>query len=128
MLALGKPGSAGTERGTFPVLDDGAVVGTLRAGSWREGATAVLGEQRWTFTRRGRELVGRRAGEPEDAARLLARQTSFWKGTWAVDVEGTRVEMRPASLWKGTHRFLVDGRVVAESGTTPGWVPRPTLR
>jgi hypothetical protein len=35
--------------------------------------------------------------------------------------------MRSASMWKGTHRYLAGERQVAESGTTGGWSPRPTL-
>ena len=74
-----------------------------------------------------RELIGRWAAEPEDAARLRARQTSWWKGTWVLDLEGTPVELEIASRWKGTHRYLTGGRQLAESGTTGGWSPRPTL-
>ena len=127
MLEVGKAGTAGIGKGVLPVLADGAVVATLRSHSWKEAATAVVGTQEWVFARRGKELIGRWAAEPEDAARLRARQTSFWKGTWQADLEGTAVEVQTASLWKGTHRFVVDGRVVAESGTAGGWSPRPTL-
>jgi hypothetical protein len=35
--------------------------------------------------------------------------------------------MQAASYWKGTHRYLSGGRQVAESGSTGGWSPRPTL-
>jgi hypothetical protein len=127
VLEVGRAGAGGVGKGVLPVLADGAVVATLRSHRWKEAATAVVGEQEWVFTRRGRELTGRRAADPEDAARLRARQTSLWKGTWQADLEGTGVEVRNASLWKGTHRFVVDGRVVAESGITGGWAPRPTL-
>ena len=40
---------------------------------------------------------------------MRARQGSFWKGTWTVDLEGRPVEMETASFWKGTHRYLVGG-------------------
>jgi hypothetical protein len=30
-------------------------------------------------------------------------------------------------MWKGTHLYLIGARQVAESGTTGGWSPRPTL-
>jgi hypothetical protein len=79
------------------------------------------------FARRGRELTARWAAEPDDAVRFRGRQKSLWKGTWTVDLGGTTVEVEPASLWKGTHRFLVDGRPVAESGSAGGWRQRPTL-
>jgi hypothetical protein len=128
VLEVGKAGTSGVGKGVLPVLADGAVVATLWSHRWKEAATAVVGKQEWVFTRRGRELTGRWAADPEDAARLRARQTSLWKGTWQADLEGTGVvEVRNASMWKGTHRFVVDGRVVAESGITGGWSPRPTL-
>jgi len=127
MLEVGKPGTAGVGKGVLPVLADGAVVATLRSHSWKEAATAVVGTQEWVFARRGRELTGRRAAEPADTARLRARQTSLWKGTWEADLEGTAVEVTTASMWKGTHRFAVGGKVVAESGTAGGWSARPTL-
>ena len=127
MLEIGKPGSAGTDRGERPVLQDGEVVATLQASNWRESATAAVGRQAWVFTRQGRSTVGRWAAEPEDTARLRARQTGWWKGTWVLDLEGTTVELEVTSHWKGTHRYLIDGRTVAESGSTGGWSPRPTL-
>src|SRR3954452_12766505 len=126
MLEVGKPGSAGVGKGVLPVLADGAVVATLRSHSWKEAATAVVGKQEWVFARRGRELTGRWAAEPEDAARLRARQTSWWKGTWEADLEGTAVEVQTASLWKGTHRFAVGGKVAAGGGPPAGWAARPS--
>jgi hypothetical protein len=127
VLELGKAGSAGTEKRVLPVLRDGVVVATLRASSWKEAATAVVGDREWVLAKRKRELTGRWAADPEDAARLRAWQTSFWKGTWAGDLEGTPVQTEVVSRWKGGYRFLVDGRVLAESGTTGGWSPRSTL-
>jgi hypothetical protein len=127
MLELGKPGSAAVEKNAVPVLHDGALVATLRAANWREAATAVVGDRRWEFAKRGRELTARWATEPEDAARFRARPRSVWKGTWTVDLGGTVLEVRTASIWKGTHRFLADGRTVAESGSTGFWGQRPTL-
>jgi hypothetical protein len=127
MLEVGKAGAAGTAKGELPILRDGAVLATLRASNWKEAATAFVGDREWVFAKRRGELTARWADEPEDAVRLCARQTSFWRGTWSLDLEGTAVEMQNASLWKGTHRSLVGGRQVAESGTTGGWSPRPTL-
>ena len=127
MLELGKSGSAGTERGVRPALRDGAVVATLRASNWREAATAEIGGQPWAFAREGRTIVGRWAAEPEGTARLRARPTSWWKGTWVLDLEGTTVDMEIASRWKGTRRYLAAGRRVAESGKTGWWSGRPTL-
>ena len=127
MLELGKAGSAGTGTGVIPVLRDGAVVATLRSSNWKEAGTATIGEQAWVLAKNDRALTARWAADPEDAVRLRARQTSLWKGTWAADLEGTSVEVLPASRWKGTHRYALDGRTVAESGTTGGWSPRPTL-
>ena len=128
MLVLGKAGSAGTEKGVSPVLRDDVVVATVRASRWKEAATAVVGNREWVLARAGRELTGREAHDPEGTARLRARQTSWWKGTWTVDLDGTRLQVEPASRWHSTHRYLVDGRVAAESGSTGGWWPRPTLR
>ena len=127
MLELGGTGTAGAEKGAIPVFRNGSVVATLRASDWRESATAVVGDREWVFSKRKGELTGRWALELEDTARLSAEQTSLWKGTWTADLEGTPVEVESSSYWKGTHRFLSGGRRVAESGSTGGWSPRPTL-
>ncbi|MGX5656678.1 hypothetical protein ACWKWC_18015 [Geodermatophilus nigrescens] len=129
MLELGRAGTAGAERGEVPVLRDGEPVGRLRSTDfWREGSVAVVGDRQWVLERRrGGALVGRWATEPEDAARLRAEQVSVWRGTWRADLEGTVVDVAPASWWKGTYRFTAGERTVAESGTTGGWSPRPTL-
>jgi hypothetical protein len=127
VLELGKAGSAGTGKGVIPVLRDGAVVATLRAANWREAATAIVGDREWVFAKRKGELSARWAAEAEGAVRLRARPASFWKGTWSLQLDGTAVELQNASLWRGTHRYLVGGRQVAESGSTGGWSPRPTL-
>jgi hypothetical protein len=110
-----------------PVLRDGVVVATLQASSWKEAASAVVGGREWLFSKRKGELTARWAAEPQDTARLSARQTSLWKGTWTAQLEGTPVDVEILSYWKGTHRFVSGGRQVAESGTTGGWSPRPTL-
>jgi hypothetical protein len=128
VLELGRTGAAGAGKGTIPVFRDGSVVATLRASDWRESATAVVGDREWVFSKRKGELTGRWAAEPEGAARLSARQTSFWKGTWTAELEGSPVDVESASYWRGTHRFVSGGREMAESGTTGGWSPRPTLR
>ena len=128
MLELGKKGSHGTERGTVPVLYGNAVVGTLHASNWKEAATARVEDRSWTFRRRGaRELIGRWAMDPDDAVRLRAHQISLWTGRWGVNLEGTAVDVATVSRWKSTHRYTVAGRPLAESGTTGGWSPRPTL-
>jgi hypothetical protein len=127
VLELGKAGSAGTEKGVLSVLRDGAVVATLRAANWKEAATAVVGDREWVFAKQRGELTGRWAAEPDGAARLRARQKSFWKGAWTLDLEGRLVVGESASVWKGTHRYLSGASTVAESGSTGGWSPRPTL-
>jgi hypothetical protein len=127
MLELGKAGAHGYPKGELPVVRDGGVVAVLRASSWKEAATATVGDREWLFVKRKGELTARWATEPEDAVRLRARQASFWKGTWTADLEGRPVEMENASFWKGTHRYLSGGQRVAESGSTGGWSPRPTL-
>jgi hypothetical protein len=126
MLELGKAGSTGT-KGAAPVLRDGAVVATLRASNWKEAATALVGDREWVFAKQKGTLTARLAVEPEDSARFRARQTSWWKGTWTVDLQGTPVEVEKVSVWKSAHRYTSLGREVAESGTTGGWSPRPTL-
>ncbi|KQS66226.1 hypothetical protein ASG41_12935 [Modestobacter sp. Leaf380] len=127
MLELGKAGEHGTGGGVVPVLADGRVVATLQTSNWRTQAVAVVGDRSWTFDRRKQELVGRWTPEPADAVRVRARQTSMWKGTWEVDLEGTVVTVESDSYWKGTHRVLAGGRQVAGSGTVGTWSPRPTL-
>src|SRR3954466_15460294 len=101
MLELGKAGSAGVAKGEIPVLRDGTVVATLRASNWQEQATAVVGEREWAFAREKRELTGRWAADPEQTARVRASQTSFWKGTWTIELDGTAVDRRTVSMWKG---------------------------
>jgi hypothetical protein len=115
------------DRGVLPVLRDGAVAATLRASNWREQATATIGGDEWVFAKVRRELTGRRAVDPDGSARFRARQVSVWKGTWDVDLEGRALEGRISSWWRTTHRYLVDGVVVAESGTTSVLTQRPTL-
>ena len=127
MLELGKAGSLGYPRGELPVLRDGSVVAVLRASNWKEAATAIVGERVWVFSKRKGELTGRWDAEPQDTARLRAIQKSFWKSTWTLDLEGRPVEMQNASMWRGTHRYLSSGLQIAESGSTGGWSPRPTL-
>ena len=127
MLELGRTGAAGTGKGVLPILRDGAVVATLHASNWKEAATAVVGDRRWVFAKRKGELTGRWEADPADAVRLRAWQTSFWRSTWAADLDGTAVSVQSPSLWRGVRRYLVDGRVVGENGTTGGWSPRPTL-
>ena len=127
MLELGKAGSAGYPKGELPVLRDGSPVALLRASNWKESATAVVGDREWVFAKNKGELTGRWSTEPEDAVRLRASQRSFWRGTWTIDLEGRPVEMENASMWRGTHRYGSAGRQLAESGTTGGWSPRPTL-
>jgi hypothetical protein len=127
VLELGKPGAHGTGRGVRPVLSDGAVVATLDTSSWKEAATAQVGNRSWVFAKRGGQLTGRSAADPVDAVRLRARRASLWKGTWELTLDGVPVESATASWWRGTRRYLSAGRVVAESGSTGGWSTRPTL-
>ncbi len=127
MLELGSAGSSGCPKGVAPVLRDGAVVAVLHASNWRESAVAVVGDREWVFGKFRGELRGRWATEPEDAVRLRATQTGFWKGTWAVVLDGVPVEVESVSRWRTAHRFSIGGRQVAVSGSTGGWSPRPTL-
>jgi hypothetical protein len=127
VLELGKAGSAGYPKGEMPVLRDGSPVALLRASNWKESATAVVGDREWVFLKRKGELTGRWAAEPEDVARLRARQASWWRGTWTVDLEGRPVEVQNVSMWKSTRRYLARGTQIARSGSTGGWSPRPTL-
>ena len=127
MLELGKAGSLGVEMRVVPVLRGGAVVATLRPAGWKEAATAVVGDRAWVLTKRTRELVGRWADGPEGAVRLRAWQTSSWRSTWEADLEDVPVRAEVVSRWKGGQRYLSGGRVIAETGTTGGWSPRPTL-
>src|SRR4051794_33987205 len=126
MLEVARSGSAGAAKGELPVLRDGAVVATLRASNWKEAATAVVGERRWVFAKHKGELTGRWADEPEDAVRLRARPTGFWRTTWSLDLEGTAVELRSASLWRGTPPDPSGGRPGAQSSWSGRRAPRPT--
>ena len=127
MLELGKAGSLGYPKGELPVLRDGKPVAVLRAANWKEAATAMVGDREWVFTKQKGELLGRWGTEPEGTARLRARSTSVWKGTWALDLEGRPVDCGNLSMWRGTHRYSSLGQQIAHTGSTGGWSPRPTL-
>jgi hypothetical protein len=127
VIELGKLGSAGAPKNVAPVLRDGVVVAVLRASNWKEAAFAVVADREWVFTKRKGELTARWAADPDGTVRFRARQTSFWRSTWAVDLAGKSVRVESASAWRGTHRFLVEGQEVAVSGSTGGWGQRPTL-
>jgi len=126
VLELGKAGSSGWGKNVVPVLRDGAVVATLHASNWKEKATALIDGREWNYAKERRELTARWFLDPEGTARFRARQVSFWKGSWDVDLEGTPVEVRTASWWRTTHRYLVGGREVMRSGAA-GLGQRPTL-
>ena len=127
MLELGKAGTLGYPKGELPVLRDGSVVAVLRASNWKEAATATVGERTWVFAKRKGELTGRWATEPEGVTRLRARQTSAWKGSWHLDLDGMPVEGTVTSRWRNTRRYVAAGTQLAESGSTGGWSPKPTL-
>ena len=127
MLEVGKAGTAGVGTGVLPFLRDGVVVATARASHWKEAATAVVDDREWDFRKQRGELTARRTLDPEDAVRFRARQTSWWRGTWAVDLEGTAVEVEKVSAWGSAHRYTSEGREIGCSGSTGGWSPRPTL-
>ncbi len=127
MLEVGRAGTAGAGKGVLPFLRDDEVVATVRALRWKESATAVVGDQEWVFDKARGTLVARRSTDPEGTSRLSARQTSFWRGTWEADLEGTPVQAEVVSRWKGGHRYQSGGQVIAETGTTGGWSPHPTL-
>jgi hypothetical protein len=127
VIELGKLGGAGVPKNAAPVLRNGIVVAALRASNWKEAAFAVIGDREWVFAKRKGELTARWVADPEESARFRARQTSFWRSTWTVDLAGTSVTVHSASVWQGTHRFVVDGTEVAVSGSTGGLGQRPTL-
>jgi hypothetical protein len=127
VLELGKAGTAGYHKGELPVLRGGSPVAVLRAPNWKEAATAVVGDREWTFVKRKGEILGRWSVEPEDSVRLRARQTSFWKSTWSLDLEGRPVEVQNVSMWKSARRYLSGGQQLAQSGATGGGSPRATL-
>jgi hypothetical protein len=122
-------GTAGSTRakGVVPVLRGGAPVAELRASNWGEAATAVVDGRPWIYAKRSGELTARPASDPEHVVRFRARQTSWWRGSWSIDLAGRSLTSQTASAWKGTRRYLDGDRQVAESGTTGGWSPRPTL-
>ncbi len=127
MLELGRGGTAGTQQDERPVLRDGDVVATLRASNWKEAAAVVVGDRSWIYANRRGELTGRRAEDPADTVRLRALRTSLWKGTWAVELEGTTLDRVTTSIWRGTHAYLTGHRQVAGTRWSGGWSPRPRL-
>ncbi len=124
-VELGKASSGA--RGVLPVLSDGAVIATLEPSTWKNTATALVGEREWVFAKRRRELTGRWAVDPEDTVRFRARQTSRWRNTWEIVLDGVALRAETSSRWRSTHRFVSDGAAVAESGSTGGWAPRRTM-
>jgi hypothetical protein len=128
VLELGRAGAAGGARGVRPVLRGDLVVATLRASNWKEAATAVVENREWVLAKAKGELTGRWAADPAGTARLRARQTSWWRGTWDVDLEGLVLQGARASVWRSALRYTEGDRQVAVGGTTGGWSPRPTLR
>jgi hypothetical protein len=127
VIELGKLGSAGVSKNAAPVLRDGVVVAALRASNWKEAAFAVIVDREWVFAKLKGELTARWAADPDGTLRFRARQTSFWRSTWTVDLAGKTLRVESASVWRGTHRFVVDGEEVALSGSTGGLGQRPTL-
>ncbi|WP_104522876.1 hypothetical protein [Blastococcus atacamensis] len=127
MLELGKADSAGTGAGVVPVLRDGTVIAALHGRASKQPGTATIGAQTCVLEQSKGELTARLAGESDGTARLRACRTSVWRSAWTVELEGTPVEVEKVSLWTGTHRYLTGGRVIAETGSTGGWTPRPTL-
>ncbi len=98
VLELGRAGSAGTGKRVRPVLRDGVVVATLRAAHWKEAATAVVDDRERVLAEDGPELISR---WPAGTARLRARQTSWWRGTWDVDIEEPVLGRRDAVIAGG---------------------------
>ncbi len=79
------------------------------------------------FAKHRGELLARLAAEPEGAARMRARQGVLLVGHLDAGPGGDRGRGAHRVALAGTHRYLVRDRVVAESGSTGGWSPRPTL-
>ena len=112
----------------LPVLRDGAVVATLQASELEGVGHGRRRDREWVFSQeQGR--ADRPAGppSPRTPSGCGPGRRRCWKGTWTAELEGTPVEVQSTVVWKGTHRYLAGGRQVAESGTTGGWSPRPTL-
>src|SRR3712207_6943715 len=88
---------------------------------------SVVDDREWVLAKDGRELVGRWPADPAGTARLRARRTSWWRGTWDVDLDGRVLRAAPASFWRSSLRYTDGGRQVAVGGTTGGRSARPTL-
>lgn len=129
---LVRPGRRGAEPGVQPVVaggegdkdaTGGVQVATLAPGRWREQATAVVGGVEWVYARQGRDLVGRKAADPEGSARLRAVRASFWTSRYDLDLEG-----RVASVTGSRHRvWTADGQPLGSSGHVGSWSPVPTV-
>lgn len=116
-----------------PIFRGEEVVAVLAASDWKEEATLTRGEMVWKLrSRKGKRLVGTLSTDPEvsdtgEQARFLAEQTSWWRGTWDVTLDGVRYTLGPKSVWRGTQRIERSGQEVAVSGTVGTWSPRVTL-
>ncbi len=116
-----------------PILRGPETVAVLTASNWKDEATLSRGETVWNLrSAKGKRLIGRLSTDPEvtdtgDQARFLAEQTSWWRGTWDITLEGVRYSLGPASIWRGTHRIERGGQQVALSGRTGTWSTRVTL-
>jgi hypothetical protein len=102
--------------GVNPVLADGVVVGALRAAPVRSSAIAFVEGREWVYERAGSDYLARWAQDAEGVARFQAHRTSWWRGAYALNLEGTSVDCREVSFVDGNRRYSVGDRVIAQSG------------
>jgi hypothetical protein len=128
MLEIGK-----VQDKQAPILRGAEVVALLSASNWKEEAVLTRGDVSWNLrSRKNKRLIGALSTDPDisdtgEQARFLAEQTSWWRGTWDITLEGLRYTLSPKSIWRGTHRIERSGQEVAVSGTVGTWSPRVTL-
>lgn len=105
----------------------------LAASNWRDEATVRRGEWEWHFaSRRGRRLIGTLSTDPPvsgsgERARFFAHQTSMWRGTWDIWLEGVPYRLGPRSFWRGSRVLERAGQDVGVTGTAGTWSRRVTL-
>lgn len=116
-----------------PILRGEEIIAVLATSNWKEDATLTRGQTVWYLhSSRGKRLIGTLSTDPEvvgtgEQARFFAQQSSWWRGTWDITLEGVRYSLAPASFWRGTHRVDRNGQQVALSGRAGTWSTRVTL-
>lgn len=138
MLRLGKPGSAGVDERTLPVLSDDARVGTVRhrpvTGSLSWELDVVVDGDAWIMDFR-HGATARRTEDPPERVRMRASWPAQQRPIHGrvrkcvpIELEGLTIQMALPRGWRARPTDFFDGEeVVAVGSHNIGLSPRPTL-